>query len=66
MTMHTSRKLLLTEDNDKNNTLKKNFNVPNKNVIMEDNEGEDYEYEDQAYSQHSAIKLRSPHQSQDY
>ena len=46
MTMHTSRKLLLTEDNDKNNTLKKNFNVPNKNVIMEDNEGEDYEYED--------------------
>ena len=44
MTMHTSRKLLLTEDNDKNSTLKKNFNV--QNVIMEDNEGEDYEYED--------------------
>lgn len=58
--MNSTRKLLLTEDNDKTGAFKRNFNVPNKQIILEDNEGEEYDYEDAAYSQHSAAKLKSP------
>ena len=45
--MNSTRKLLLTEDNDKNGTFKRNFNVDNKMIILEDNE--EYEYEDGGY-----------------
>lgn len=63
--MNSTRKLLLTDDGaDRNGTFKRNFNVPN--TIIEDNEGEDYEYDDGAYSQHSAVKLKSPLTKQDY